>query len=94
MSLVSDVVSLDNVARNCSGRLDTGGGLKRLISASVRAVGVGWAGLAAPAAAGSGNCGGGFDAVVVVSSGAGSERAKGVRVSEGGIRGKAAVEKT
>ena len=84
-------MSRDNVARNCSGRFDTGGGLNRLISASVRAVGVGWAGVGAPA-------GGGFDAVLVgVSSGAGSEEivgAKGVRVSEGGILGKAAVEKT
>ena len=59
------------VARNCSGRLEVGGGRKRGTSLGC------WGG---------GPDGGGCDV--------GSEEANGVRVSEGGIRGKEALEKT
>lgn len=87
-SRVRDVVRRESVPRNCSGRLETGGGRKRFTSASFLAVGEAgrWGSVTGTAV---------VVVVVVMVGGRGSEGgAKGVRVSEGGIRGKAAVEKT
>lgn len=79
LSLPKEVVRRARVARNCSGRSDVGGGLKRFVSA-------GFGGLRLGGLLGSGSGFGG-------SLGEGSEGAKVVRVSEGWMRGKEAVEK-
>lgn len=67
---VNDVESRANVARNCSGKSEVGGGLNLFVVV--------------------GSMGGSF----VSSSLVKGSGAKGVRVSEAGMRGKAAVEKT
>ena len=83
----------ESVARNCSGRSDVGGGLKRLVRASWGTGGIsgglldeveGWSAWAFGIAAELG-----ASEALVGSDG----RSKGVRCSEGGILGKEAVEK-
>lgn len=83
----------ESVARNCSGRSDVGGGLKRLVRASGGTGGTS-GGLLDEVEAWSA-WGFGFEAALgsLEMLGGSDGRSKGVRCSEGGILGKEVVEK-
>ena len=83
----------ESVARNCSGRSDVGGGLKRLVKASWGIGGISGRLLDEVEGWSAGSVG--FVAALGVSEALGGSdgRSKGVRCSEGGILGKEAVKK-